>query len=119
KTPPSALEVVDPATMPLPNRPAPSAMVFVSDHPALPSSKPSAKRSAIVQSLIVHTAETVTVVGSAVPEITTSAAVKPSTGSENSTSNPIGESAVGSGWPTAWLIVTVGPGTIPPGSSDA
>ena len=44
----------------------------------------------------------------AVPLIVTSAAVKPLTASLNTAVKLIGEAEVGSAWPAAWLIVTVG-----------
>src|SRR5207247_205035 len=52
---------------------------------------------------------TVTVlVPPAVPPIVTSVPVKPLTGSLNTAVKLIGGALVGSGWPVAWLIVTVG-----------
>src|SRR5947208_542293 len=52
---------------------------------------------------------TVTVlVPPAVPLIVTSVPVKPLTGSLNTAVKLIGEALVGSAWPAAWLIVTVG-----------
>src|SRR5439155_24407312 len=52
---------------------------------------------------------TVTVlVPPAVPLIVTSVPVKPVTGSLNTAVKLIGEALVGSAWPAAWLIVTVG-----------
>src|SRR5436305_1239663 len=43
-----------------------------------------------------------------VPAKLTSAASNPATGSPNVTSNTTGDTVVGSGWPAAWLTVTVG-----------
>ena len=48
------------------------------------------------------------VVAPAVPASVTSAPVKPVTASLNDDREVIGEPFVGSAWPAAWLIVTVG-----------
>ena len=54
------------------------------------------------------TAVTVTVVAPAVPLKVTSPVAKPVTGSLKTTVKLIGLAFVGSAWPDAWLMVTVG-----------
>ena len=51
---------------------------------------------------------TVAVVAPAVPLSVTSPVAKPVTDSLKTTVKLIGEALVGSAWPAAWLIVTVG-----------